>query len=189
VNGTGVLLQGDARTSGSLASLRVQACDIGVDVAAQAEYTTFTAPMIHTCGTGARIAGGNTTFVGGTLTANTTGLALIAGVNDAHGICSGVNINHNTTPIQATGITNGFTFAGCHIYEGPILIDKCRGLYFDGGTIDVSTIQNNNSDGTGDLNGITNAYLPGSYSMPLSVTSTDGHAAQFVVTNCHGPAS
>jgi hypothetical protein len=89
-----------------------------VDAGSAAEYCLFTNFNATGSITAVIIGGGNTTMNGLSITNCDIGVSLIGGPNNAHGIIAGSNINHcGQTAIIADGVTNGFTFDGCHIYS------------------------------------------------------------------------
>lgn len=89
-----------------------------VDAGTGAEYDVFTAFKAAGNITGAQIAAGNTTLIGGDFTDNVqTGILLLGGSNNGHGIMLGVNANHNPSfNLKAVGVSNGFTIEACHFY-------------------------------------------------------------------------
>ena len=143
-----------------------------------AEYCTLIAPMISLCTYGMVVAAGNTTVCGGNVVDNTNGIYVGAGTNHAHGIISGVNINHNVNyNIRAVNVTNGMTFTGCHIYntvaDGKILIENSAGIDINNGTIDAP-IQCDTGANIG-FNSITNNHIPG------TAVAISGTAAKYLI--------
>lgn len=141
IKGWGVLVQPGSSTSarterGSIVGFRASACYIGFEATAGtgAEYCNIVAPTITRCNTGVKIAAGNTNVTGGSISDNTEGVYLVNGTNHAHGMFTGVNINHNTGGgfnVHADSVTNGHSFVGCHFYEGNIYLKACTGITFE----------------------------------------------------------
>jgi len=103
-----------------------------------AEYTTLVGcKATYNTGyaMGLQVNAGNVAWTGGQITQNGIGVKINAGSNDAHGIVSGVQINHNSTSIDIDNIANGHTFIGCHIYSNQIWLRGSNGVRFVGCTI------------------------------------------------------
>jgi hypothetical protein len=138
-----------------------------VDAGSGAEYNLFSNFSAIGNIVGVQVGAGNTTFLGGNITENTTGVSLVGGANDGHGSFVGTNINHNgTANIVIDGVTNGFDFAGCHIYDnGPgtgiiHLLNATTDVAFNGGRIDAPVVH----DASGS-NRVFNAKLYSTYSV------------------------
>lgn len=113
---------------------------------ARGEYNSMSNCNAYTCGTGVRFIGGNNTYTGGQITDCTTGLIIAAGTNDGHGVISGVKINHNTTNVNISGLTNGFTISNCEFFSGNITVGTSVGVRFIGcdfGLVTTVTSTNN----------------------------------------------
>lgn len=137
-----------------------------------AEYCTLIAPMFSGNIYGMAIAAGNTSVIGGNIVDNDYGVRLDSGYNHAHGIFTGVNINHNRNyNLKADGIENGQTFNACHFYgddaagAGRIWFNNSKGVSISGGMVDA-LIQN---DGTG-ANYLTDVMFPGKH---ISIAGTN----------------
>lgn len=155
-----------------------------------AEYCTILNPRIYGCVIhGLKTRAGNTLVIGGHIVDNLAkGVHLAAGSNSAHGIFSGVNINHNVTyNLHAEGVLNGFTFNGCHFYEGDIWFDRSKGIHILGGNLDPHAIYNY-KDGTSGINVIDGCFCPGGYGPIRAVGSNDGHN-ELIVRNLWGAGS
>lgn len=115
----------------------------------QGEFATLVGCKATSNGTGLEIAAGNITWTAGDITNNTIGVNLGPGTNDAHGIVSSSNIDHNSTEnVKAGAITNGHTFLGCHIYGGNITLVSSVGVRFVGCAISATTMTFDGSLGT-----------------------------------------
>lgn len=143
------------------------------------EYSTWVNFQSVNHGTGAQIGAGNTTFLGGSCSDGVYGVVLAGGANHGHGIVSGMNINHNTTDnVLVSTITNGFTFAGCHLYAnssttGWIHLSASNGVEFIGCMID-SNIKNDSANGS-------NNFFLSNYM--VSNTATAAPAGSSTTTN------
>lgn len=87
---------------------------------------------------GCFIAGGNNFMGTCHFDANSVGCVIsgTGGENDSHGSITGSSFNHNLSySLAIIDISNGFTFTGCHCFQGDILIDNAKGLVFIGGEI------------------------------------------------------
>lgn len=122
-----------------------------------AEYSTWT--NFNACGNyvGIDDSAGNTTQVGGSISDNIdTGIKLTAGANSAHGMFTGVNINHNGVyNLFCSGVYNGHTFTGCHFYDGDIVFKDSDGVILDGGDFDPGNVYNQGAIYTGSIAGTT----------------------------------
>jgi hypothetical protein len=182
--GIGIHLSGDTSIPGNFRGERGQFTDCAVyentvglqiDVGAASEYNTWTNFQAAGNVLGIDVAAGNNTFIGGNVVDNTEGVYVRNGSNHAHGIFSGVNINHNTSfNIKCEGVTNGQTFVGCHVYgdsafAGYIWFVNSKGCQVINGTIDAP-IQ---CDGTTGLNFITGNFIAGATNPVISGTDPE----------------
>jgi hypothetical protein len=154
---------------GQITRFQAYACYVALECEAGtgAEYAILTAPIIARCNTALRIAAGNLSVTGGSVTDNTLGIDLGNGSNHGHGVIAGVEINHNTTAIKANTVTNGQRFSGCTIFQGIIHFDHSTGVIISNGLLDVDTYRfeesvgcgfQNNTMCDGYANTITNDY-------------------------------
>ena len=76
---------------------------------------------------------GNIQWTGGQISHNVTiGVSIQSGFNDAHGNMTGAAINHNGgKAIEVVGTNNGFTFAGCSVFDNAVADGSTGGIYFD----------------------------------------------------------
>ena len=94
------------------------------------------------------IAGGNNSVIGNNINSTSTGIKLIGGANNSHGIISKNNINHcYDYGIYIDGITEGETIEGNNIYASNIYIKdtKIRAVRIINNTID-SNLQGEGND-------------------------------------------
>jgi hypothetical protein len=117
------------------------------------EYTSIANCYARGCyDIGFHIASGNIDIVGGGAVSCNVGIKITTSGNDAHGIVSGMQINHNSFPVYVDAtlspITNGHTFVGCHIYYGNIWLDACKGIKFADCTLDINNYYFKGSIGT-----------------------------------------
>lgn len=195
--GKGIFLTGTVN-SGALRGDRGQFNDcaayentmgIQVDASAASEYNTWSNTNISGNISGMVMAAGNNTVVGGSIVDNSIGVRLLAGANHGHGMFSGVSINHNQNAnLWATGVINGYSFLGCHMYSNgsntaPIWFEGCRGITVAGGTIDC-WIYNDIGSGSG-INRVTGNYFPGDYGVVLTTNNTG--IPQLSLSGNHGP--
>lgn len=88
---------------------------------------------------GAWIDGGNNFISTCNITQNSVGLVITgeSANNDTHGGVSNSAINHNSSyNLFSFAVNNGFTFNGCHFFDGKIHIENSIGLNIQGGIID-----------------------------------------------------
>lgn len=153
-----------------------------------AEYCTLVAPKLIGNNTNLVIAAGNVKVIGGDINeAGDIGILVQSGSNHAHGIVGACNINHNTNyNVKCTQVTNGQSFADCHIYgtPGSIWLDRCKGITFDGGVLDTGSVYND-KDGSSGYNFIRNMNCPGG-SGDTVITDTGSGKDQLVVMGCYG---
>ena len=105
-------------------------CTNGIASEERGEYVNITSCRLHNCTTGVSISGGNVSLIGCNITKGSTGVSLLSGANNSHGIISGCQINHVPTPIKSDGITSGHTITGCHFFQGNIDLKDSIGLSF-----------------------------------------------------------
>lgn len=135
---------------------------IEIDPDASAEFNVFSNFNASGNLDGAKVAAGNSLFMGGNIVDNERGVTLLAGANHAHGGFIGTQINHNDEyNMKAISILNGHKFSGCSFFgnggaTAPIIFENSKGISVDGGIIDCA-IRN---DGTTGQNAITNNYIP-----------------------------
>jgi hypothetical protein len=176
---------------GQLTDCAAYDCTVGrqVDAGAGAEYHLWTNFSAGGCVTGDQMSAGNNVTVGGNIVDNTIGVRLLSGTNHGHGMYVGVNINHNPSAnIWATGVTNGYTFTGCHAYgngtsTGPIWFEGCKGMQFLDGAIDC-WIYNDSGAGSG-ANFVAGNYFPGDYG--VSLLSNNGALGQLYLRDNMAP--
>lgn len=198
VRGWGIYIDPGSSTSArgrhtTVRSPIIESCYIGwEDVAGTgAEYCTLENPRITLCTTiGMKTSAGNTLLSGGHIVDNVAvGQMVVNGPNAAHGIADGVQINHNGTyDVQAVLVVTGYTWADCHIYQGDVWFDRCKGMQIDGGHFDPASLYNY-KDGSSGMNRISNAYFPGSYGPIRAVGSNDGHDQLIIDDTNWGPGT
>lgn len=128
-----------------------------------AEYTVLTGCSALENVTGVKNGAGNTNWTGGNIVDNGVGIDLYSGTNNNHGTFTGVNINHNTTTINATDVENGYTFTGCHFYgsavNGRINLTNCKQFNFLGGTLACTVKVDKGSETKNGTNVFRNMYM------------------------------
>lgn len=164
IKGWGVLAQPGSSTTpraehGVIHCPRAFGCYVGLEIQAGtgAEYIQVNSPYISRCATATRIAAGNANITGGVIVDNVDGFDLQSGANHAHGIVSGVAINHNSGfDFKADTVTNGQTMVGCHLYGNAIYFKSSQGVIFEACFIDMDTYYFEGSQGCG----FRNCLLP-----------------------------
>lgn len=192
IKGWGILVQPGTNTAnrgekGNIIAPQAYACYVGIEAQAGtgAEFLNILAPNITRCNTGLRAGAGNTNVTGGGIVDNQTGVIIDAGANSAHGIFSGVNINHNAVfGVQTNQVLNGQSFIGCHFYQNNLFFDRSKGIVLDGGVIDCGVF--NYKDGSSGTNVIRNMYCPGGYGFARNAGANNGHD-QLLILGCFGP--
>ena len=139
--------------------------NIGYLADISAEYITSTNCCFQYNNSGVIIRAGNNSFSGGSISDNLVVGVKLEGatlnslyVNDGHGVFSGVLINHNATKSAGTyvsgynvyveGITLGYVFTGCHLYDSKIYLKNCVGITFNACHIAFISIDLEGSLGT-----------------------------------------
>ncbi len=118
----------------------------GINEGTRSEYNKTAIGSIFGNDTGLRIKGGNNNYSAVTVTDNLTGVHLVGGANDAHGVCSGLTINHNTVNIFTDNITvSAFNFSGCEVYAGDIHLLNSNGVTFTGCELSIVEIKEENA--------------------------------------------
>lgn len=105
----------------------------------RSEYHTIMGCSFNYNQIGAFIAGGNNTFSECRFEANGTGFVVsgTAGENDSHGSAGTCSFNHNKGyGIAIIDINNGYSFTGCHVFDGTgIIISNSIGFNYVGGMV------------------------------------------------------
>lgn len=122
--------------------------------------------------------GGNNAYVACQWNANTTGFKMEnAGSNPAHGGCNGCTFNHNyTNAIQIDDCVNGWTFEGCQVFYGSIVVNNSQGVVFNGNIWGSCKYK---STGTLNKNMIVNSFF-----LTSSATILAGNDGSTVVYCC-----
>ena len=104
--------------------------------------------------------GGNNAYVSCQWNANYTGFKMEnSGSNPAHGGCNGCTFNHNDNQaIQIDNCVNGWTFEGCQIFYGKIVLNNSKGVIFNGNIWGSCTFFSTFPDEK-NVNMITNTYF------------------------------
>ena len=104
--------------------------------------------------------GGNNAYVSCQWNANYIGFKMEnSGSNPAHGGCNGCTFNHNyMTAIQVDDCVNGWTFEGCQVFYGQIVLNNCKGVVFNGNIWGSCTFHSE-YDGHSNQNLIVNTYF------------------------------
>ena len=104
--------------------------------------------------------GGNNAYVSCQWNANYTGFKMEnSGSNPAHGGCNGCTFNHNDNQaIQIDNCVNGWTFEGCQIFYGKVVLSKSKGVIFNGNIWGSCTFFSTFPDEK-NVNMITNTYF------------------------------
>lgn len=111
---------------------------IGYDFGERSEYTSAVNISANDNVIGGYISSGNNMFSNAHFDVNQCGLVLsgTANNNDSHGSFATSTFNHNTQfSIISTEITFGYTFVGCHAFDGDMWIDDSIGFNFNSGII------------------------------------------------------
>ena len=124
--------------------------------------------------------GGNNAYVSCQWNANYTGFQMENdGSNPAHGGCNGCTFNHNDNQaIQIDDCVNGWTFEGCQVFYGKIVLNESKGVIFNGNVWGSCRFY---STFTGErhVNLITNTYFQTERNVILS-----GNDGSTKVVNC-----
>lgn len=150
---------------GQLVSCAGYECMVGLEVQPDttAEFNQIIGFNTSGCQDGVVIGAGNTSLVGGNCVDNVRGVTVVGGFNHAHGICSSMNINHNSEyNIKCIDVVNGHTFDSCHAYgnggtSSPIWFVNSKSVVYQNGKIDCPIY----NDGEVGQNAILNNNMPG----------------------------
>lgn len=187
--GTGAL-RGD---QGQYIAPHLHECYVGFENTVGAEYCTLVSPHISGCTTGMITAAGNTTVIGGNIVDNNEGLVILAGSNHAHGIISGVNINHNTVyNLRTVDVVNGQDIVDCHIYgsgaaSGAVFLNNSKGIAIRGGHLDAWVY--NYAGGLSGYNYLKDVYCPGSYGDIELLNASSARPVDLIVQGLVGAGS
>jgi hypothetical protein len=133
-----------------LSGVRIQGC-VGIGFWIADDHCQLNGcAAIGANGIGTEISTGNYIWTGGCILNNTIGVQLDNAGNDGHGIICAANINHNTTSILASGILNGMSFVGCHIFSSSapgIRLVNANGVQFYDCVLDVVKYDIDSSNG------------------------------------------
>lgn len=141
-------------------------CRVGIEngVDSSTEFNVWTNFTIAGCIDGLITPAGNAIYSAGNVVDNTRGITITNGPNHAHGIITGVNVNHNSEHnIKCVGVTNGQTFNAIHAYgnggtTSPIIFENSKDCVIQNSKIDCPIYCN----GTTGINAILNNNMPGS---------------------------
>ena len=124
--------------------------------------------------------GGNNSYVSCQWNANNTGFKMENdGSNPAHGGCNGCTFNHNDNQaIQIDDCVNGWTFEGCQIFYGKIVLNESKGVIFNGNVWGSCRFYST-FPGEKNVNMITNTYFQTDRNVILS-----GNDGSTKVVNC-----
>ncbi len=122
-----------------VSNCRAVSCEVGFHCAVRGEYNSFSNCIANNCIYGFRNRGGNNNWTGGSLTGCTYGIYLETGTNDGHSNITGAKLNHNTNNIYVNGLGNGYSFVGCDVYVGDVILLNATGLRFIGSTFSALT--------------------------------------------------
>lgn len=122
--------------------LSVSHCQRGIHLYEGAEYMTISDFNAFNNVYGIVVGSGNNTFSNGKAIYNTVAIHLTGGANNAHGIFTAVEANHNEYNLLAVDVTLGQTFIGCHFIadqagagHGRIELFRSRAINLVGGQI------------------------------------------------------
>ena len=153
---------------GKFSNISLNSNNYPIYIAPLAEYNVFTNITASSNLNAFLVQGGNNNFSVCNIVDNQKGVWVLGGANDAHGVFSGCNINHNTEyNLLVEDIVNGETFVGCHFYGddaegvGKIQIQNSRGVNIQGGIIDAAIFIVTGDNGR--CHSISNNYIAGSY--------------------------
>lgn len=110
-------------------------CTFGIYLGVRSEYNIISNNTVSYNSVGIFCAGGNNFFSCNHSEFNRIGMVISGRLknNDSHGSISCCSFNHNRNfGIIVMEISNGYTFNGCHVFEGPIIINNSVGLAFVG---------------------------------------------------------
>lgn len=144
--------------------------DVGINFMQRGEYVTVINPKAVNNNTGICIGAGNIIINGGDVQLNTIGIRMVDGTNDGHGIVSGVTINHNTTNLSISDVSEGMTFSGCNLYSGNITITNSLGIKFIGCDFSTGSITLTNNTAIMRAN-CRVPLAPKAHAMPISLVS------------------
>jgi len=110
---------------------------IGFEASTRGEYVNITASSITDCDTGLLIGAGNINVNGSQiLDCSTVAFDFVTGVNDAHGVITGNQINHNVLSFRFNDIVNGEFIRNNNLYYGDVEATDSHGIVFTGNTIE-----------------------------------------------------
>lgn len=113
-------------------------CSNGTYCGARGEYNTYSNNKVQACTNGHVVIGGNNNFIGGQVTDCTNGFVFGSGTNDAHGLASGMKINHCTNGITGAHSLD-WLFDGCMIYSNNISLTSVGKTKFIGCNISMTS--------------------------------------------------
>lgn len=202
MRGAGVHITGAATATGQygdegqLGPLFAKANMVGYWVEADAvrgpgaEYNQLSSINANACITGAIVGAGNQLFTNLNLNGNVEdGAIFMDGYNNAHGVVSGAQCNHNGRfGWVFYKVTNGQTIMASHTYERGILQIASKGIQFNGGIYSCPRIF---AYGTRDneLSVMRDMYMPGGYGELLVLNENSTRPKDFVLLDCYGPGA
>lgn len=136
---------------------------LGAFFGERSEYHQFSGNTFFNNQINCWIEGGNNFGTNNHFNGGAVGLVVsgFSNNNDSHGGISNSTVNHNLSySLFSVSINNGFTFNGCHFFDGDIYIENTKGLNIQSGIIDAEIISVNESAGS---NMISNNQFAKSY--------------------------
>jgi len=183
-------IENSVELGGNIINCKFISNNIGVDLFSRGEYVNISNNTFIANTKAIQTAAGNFTISSNNINYNTTGIEVITGANNGHGIISNNNLNHNSVfSLNIHDTTLGTTISNNHIYQGIVAISATTGVKILGGQLDaVSYNLNTNTDL--ELNGV---FFVNSYSNTLTVVGTSptffrctGTLPTGAVNNCGG---
>lgn len=140
-------------------------CYVGCYIGERSEYGHYCNVSVNNCQIGIWVEAGNTLLSNIHADVNRVGF-VVSGIknnNDSHGSIANSTFNHNTLySVLSTDISNGFTFNGCHVFDGDMCIFNSKGFSYVGGIVSAGiAVYKGAGTKSGNTSFIANTFIKG----------------------------
>lgn len=153
---------------------------IGFWATTRGEYVNVVGCSIVDNDTAMLIGAGNVNVTGcNILDSSVVAIDLTTDINDAHGVITGNQINHNALSFRGVNIANGEFIHNNNIYYGDMQFTGCTGIHFKGNTIEGLEMKFDNCTGVI----VENSSIPGVGGNCILTTNWNGNQSDVFAYN------
>ncbi len=133
---------------GTISNCRFYSNYIGILLDTRGEYINIDACTLTSNNTAIFMSSGNDIINDNNINYNQIGVYAVSGSNNAHGIITNNNMNHNVSyGLRLEDQTYGWIISNNDIYQGFIKFKNCNGITVLGGTMDCDNYEYDNNIG------------------------------------------